>query len=142
MASPRFSNPPDEQIREILTHSRTLAGLSTRPERASHYVSTSLKHAGYRIIPVNPAHDEVLGERCYPRLAEIPEKVDMVIVFRRPEFVEPVVDEAIGLGVPAVWMQVGVRHQDAARKAQEAGLQVVMDRCAWVDYQRLFGRRM
>ena len=140
----QFSNPPDEQLREILSHSRTLAvvGMSNRAERASHYVSTSLQHAGYRIVPVNPNLQEVLGTRCYPSLSEIPEPVDMVLIFRRPEFVSPVVDEAIRNKVPTVWMQVGVSHPGAARRAIEAGLQVVMDRCAWVDYQRLFGRRL
>jgi len=144
MSAVSHSNPPDEQLREILTQSRTLAvvGLSDRPERPSHYVSQSLQHAGYRIIPVNPNQKKVLGETCYRSLREIPEKIDLAIVFRRPEFVEPVVEDAIAAKVPALWLQVGVKHPAAARKASVAGLQVIMDRCAWVDYQRLFGRRL
>ena len=144
MAPIDFSNPPDEQLREILSHSRVLAvvGLSPRPERASHYVATSLQHAGYRIVPVNPALKEVLGEPCHPSLTEIPERVDMVIIFRRPEFVPSLVEEAIRLQIGTVWMQVGVEHLHAAWRAMDAGLNVVMDRCAWVDYQRLFGRRL
>ena len=144
MAPIDFSNPPDEQLREILSHSRILAvvGLSDRPERASHYVATSLQHAGYRIVPVNPALQEVLGEQCYPSLSAIPERVDMVIVFRRPEHVPLLMEEAIRLKIPTVWMQVGVQHLTSAWRAQDAGLNVIMDRCAWVDYQRLFGRRL
>lgn len=144
MALFEFSNPPDEQLRDILSHSRTLAvvGMSNRVERASHYVATSLQHAGYRIVPVNPMLKEVLGTRCFASLTEIPEPVDMVLIFRRPEYVEPVVEEAIRNKVATIWMQVGVTHPAAARRAIEAGLQVVMDRCAWVDYQRLFGRRL
>ena len=136
--------PPDEILREILSHSRILAvvGLSNRPERASHYVSQSLQHAGYRIIPVNPNESRVLGETCYPTVSQIPDRVDMVIIFRRPEFAGAVVDEAIRKKARAIWMQVGVRDAAAARRAREAGLHVVMDRCAWVDYQRLFGRRL
>ncbi|HVP37652.1 MAG TPA: CoA-binding protein [Candidatus Saccharimonadales bacterium] len=142
MPEPRSPEPPDEQLRGLLQRSRTLAvvGLSDRPERASYQVAQNLRAAGYRIIPVNPRLPAVLGEKCYPSLADVPEKVDLVVVFRRPEFVEPVVDEAIRAAVPAVWMQLGVRHPAAARKAREAGLEVVMDRCAWVEYQRLFGR--
>lgn len=144
MAPIDFSNPPDEQLREILSHSRVLAvvGLSSRPERASHYVATSLQHAGYRIVPVNPALKEILGEQCHPSLTEVGERVDMVIIFRRAEFVPSLVEEAIRLQIGTVWMQVGVQHLPAAWRAMDAGLNVIMDRCAWVDYQRLFGRRL
>jgi uncharacterized protein len=137
-------DPPDEVLRELLQRSRTLAvvGLSDRPGRPSFEVSQNLQNAGYRVIPVNPNAGSVLGERSYASLAEVPEKVDMVVVFRQPQFVEPIVDQAIRAGVPAVWMQVGIRNPEAALKARDAGLDVVMDRCAWMEYQRLFGRQL
>ena len=133
-----------ERLRDILTRARTLAvvGLSDRPDRPSHYVAQCLQHAGYRIVPVNPRLERVLGETCYPSLRELPVRPDLVLVFRRPEFVGPVVDDAIAAKVTLLWLQVGVRNLEAARAAVGAGLEVVMDRCAWVDYQRLFGRRI
>ncbi len=116
-------------IQAQLTNSKTIAvvGLSPDPERPSHYVSKYLKEQGYRIIPVNPLLQEVLGERCYPDLASIPEPVDMVDIFRRSEHVGPIVDEAIAIGAKYVWMQDGVVDEEAAAKAAEAGLSVVMD---------------
>ncbi len=116
-------------IEEQLTNSKTIAvvGLSPDPERPSHYVSKYLQGQGYRIIPVNPLLQEVLGERCYPDLASIPEPVDMVDIFRRTEHVGPIVDEAIAIGAKYVWMQDGVVNEAAAAKAAEAGLSVVMD---------------
>lgn len=116
-------------IEEILRDSKTVAvvGLSPKVERHSHRVATYLKEHGYRIIPVNPAVSEVLGERSYPNLSSVPARVDMVDIFRRSEEVGPVVDEAIEVGAKAVWMQDGVVNQEAADKARKAGLDVVMD---------------
>src|SRR5713226_6853281 len=116
---------------EILRRSKTIAvvGLSKKRFRPSYGVSEYMQHAGYRIIPVNPAETEVLGEKAYPDLESIPEPVDLVNIFRRPELVPPIVDSAIRIGAKAVWMQEGVIHEEAAEKARAAGLAVVMDRC-------------
>ncbi|QXE87717.1 CoA-binding protein [Geomonas nitrogeniifigens] len=118
-------------IKEILTKYRTVAvvGLSPDAGKPSHEVAAYLKRAGYRIIPVNPAVDEVFGEKSYPSLAEIPEPVEIVDVFRRSEFVPEIVEQAIAKGARVIWMQEGVVHEEAARRAREAGLEVVMDRC-------------
>ncbi|MCH8309577.1 MAG: CoA-binding protein [Chloroflexi bacterium] len=112
-----------------LTNSKTIAvvGLSPRPERPSHYVAKYLQEQGYRVIPVNPQLDNVLGEKCYPNLKSIPESVDMVDVFRRSSLVGPIVDEAIEIGAKYIWMQDGVIDEQAAERAESAGLGVVMD---------------
>lgn len=127
------------QISEILHAARTIAvvGLSAKRYRPSYGVAEYLKRAGYRIIPVNPQETEVLGEKCYPDLESIPEAVDIVDIFRRSEFVPEVVEAAIRKGAKVVWMQEGVIHEAAARRAQEAGLVVVMDRCILKDHRRL-----
>lgn len=129
----------DAKIREILQKSKTVAvvGLSPNPERDSYEVAKYLQEAGYRIIPVNPRADEILGEKAYPDLASVPEKIDVVDIFRRPEHVPPVVDEAIKVGARSVWMQLGVVNEEAAKKAAEAGLDVVMDRCMLREHKRL-----
>src|SRR5579864_582795 len=118
-------------IPDLLKNTRTIAvvGLSSSPMRPSNGVSEYMKRAGFRIIPVNPNETEVLGEKCYARLEDIPEKVDTVDIFRRSEFVGPVVESAIKIGAKAVWMQEGVINEAAAQRAREAGLMVVMDRC-------------
>ncbi len=125
------SKPQSDPIADLLKRSKTIAvvGLSCNPMRASHGVSAYMQSHGYRIIPVNPNIDECLGERAYASLLDVPEKIDIVNIFRRPEFVEEVVDRAIQLKVPAIWMQEGVIHQRAAEKARAAGIFVVMDRC-------------
>lgn len=125
------SKPQSDPIADLLKRSKTIAvvGLSCNPMRASHGVSAYMQSHGYRIIPVNPNIDECLGERAYASLLDVPEKIDIVNIFRRPEFVEEVVDQAIQLKVPAIWMQEGVIHQRAAEKARAAGIFVVMDRC-------------
>lgn len=130
----------DAKIREILQKSRTVAvvGLSPNPERDSHEVARYLQEAGYKIIPINPKADEILGEKAYPDLASVPEKIDVVDIFRKPEHVPPIVDEAINAGAKTVWMQLGVINEDAAKKAAEAGLDVVMDRCMLREHKRLF----
>ena len=126
-------------IPELLAHARTIAvvGLSGKRYRASHGVAEYLQRAGFRIIPVNPRESEVLGEKAYPDLDAVPEPVDIVDIFRRPEFVPEIVEAAIRKGAKAVWMQEGVIHEDAARRAREAGLDVVMDRCILKEHRRL-----
>ena len=94
---------------------------------------------GYTVIPVNPSYEEVLGQKCYPSLLDIPDKVDVVDIFQRSERVPPLVDQAIEIGARVVWMQLGVEHEEAARKARDAGLEVVMNRCMKIEYGRLFG---
>lgn len=124
---------------EILNSSRTIAvvGLSSKPDRPSYRVASYLKEQGYRIIPVNPAEIEILGETCYPDLSSIPEPIDAVDIFRRPDDVLPVVEEAIKVGAKAVWMQEGVVNEEAAARAEKAGLLVVMDKCMFKAHQEL-----
>lgn len=124
---------------KILDSSRTIAvvGLSPKPDRPSYKVASYLKEQGYRIIPVNAAEREILGEPCYPDLASIPEPVDVVDVFRRPEEVPPIVEEAIRIGAKTVWMQEGVINEEAANRAREAGLMVVMGKCMRKEHQKL-----
>lgn len=131
-----------EAIRKLLQGSRTIAivGISAKHDRPSHEVAHYLQKAGYKIIPVNPAYAEVLGEKCYPSLRDIPVKIDIVDVFRKPSDVLPVVDEAIAVGAGCVWMQLGVIAPEAAQKAAEAGLQVVVDLCTKIEHSRLSGR--
>jgi hypothetical protein len=130
-----------DDIRHILQHAKTIAvlGLSDDPTRPSHGVAAYMQRAGYRIIPVNPALTEILGEPCYPTLTEAArhEKIDVVDVFRRSDAVPAIVDEAIALGLPALWLQEGVVHEAAAEKARRAGLRVVMDRCILKEHRRL-----
>ncbi len=125
-------------ISEILASARTIAvvGLSEKRFRPSYGVAEYLKRAGYRIIPVNPGPCEVLGEKCLPSLDSIPGEVDIVDIFRRSEFVPEIVEAAIRKGVKAIWMQEGVYHPEAARRAEEAGIAVMMDRCLLKDHRR------
>lgn len=136
-------NPPDEEIVNILKSARTIAivGLSDKPDRDSYRVASYLKEHGYKIIPVNPKCSEILGEKCYPDLSSIPEKVDVVDIFRKPEAVPSVVDEAIKIGAGAVWMQLGIAHNEAAEKARKAGLKVVMSRCIKIEHSRLMASK-
>jgi predicted CoA-binding protein len=126
-------------VRDILEKSKVIAvvGLSPKPERDSHEVAKYLQDQGYRIVPVNPRADTILGEKSYPDLASIPEEVDVVDIFRRSDDVPPVVDQAIAIGAKAVWMQLGIVNEGAAAKAREAGLGVVMDRCMLVEHRNL-----
>jgi predicted CoA-binding protein len=124
---------------EILQSARTIAvvGLSSKRYRPSYGVAEYMQRAGYRIIPVNPEEIEVLGEKAYPDLDSVPEAIDIVDIFRRSEFVPDIVDAAIRKSAKVVWMQEDVIHEDAARRAEEAGLDVVMDRCILKDHRRL-----
>jgi predicted CoA-binding protein len=134
-----------DPIADLLKRSKTIAvvGLSDNPLRPSYGVSAYMQSHGYRIIPVNPKIDACLGEKSYATLLDIrpkdmPEKIDIVNIFRRPEFVAEIVDQAIQLKVPAIWMQEGVAHQEAARKALAAGILVVMDRCILKEHHSRF----
>ena len=126
-------------LSEILHSSRTIAvvGISGKRYRPSYGVAEYMKKAGYRIIPVNPYETEVLGEKCYPDLDSVPEPIDIVDIFRRAEFVPDIVEAAIRKGAKAIWMQEGVIHEAAARRAEGAGLAVAMDRCILKDHRRL-----
>jgi predicted CoA-binding protein len=126
-------------IPELLRKSKTIAvvGLSSKKFRPSYGVAEYMQEHGYRVIPVNPNESEVLGEKSYASLEDVPEHIDVVDIFRRSEFVGPLVDSAIRVGANAVWMQEGVVHEDGARKARDAGLQVVMDRCILKEHMRL-----
>lgn len=132
--------PQNDPIADLLKVSKTIAvvGLSRNPLRPSHGVSAYMQSHGYRIVPVNPTIQECLGQKAYPSLLEVPEKIDIVNIFRRPEYVEEVVDQAIQLKVPAIWMQEEVIHEKAADKAQKAGILVVMDRCILKEHRARF----
>ena len=127
-----------EAISKILEDCRTIAvvGLSSNPGRASNGVAGYMKRQGYKVIPVNPYEEQVLGEKSYPTLSDVPDKIDLVDIFRRSDEAGKVVDEAIKVGAKAVWLQEGVIDQDAAQRAQDAGLLVVMDRCWLKDHVR------
>lgn len=129
----------EQTVRELLKTSNTIAsvGLSSNPEKDSHWVVSYLKNNGYKIIPVNPTASEIMGEKSYASLSEIPEKVDIVQIFRKSEDVPPVVEEAIKIGAKVVWMQEGIVNEEAEQAAEEAGLFVVMDVCMRAAHQWL-----
>lgn len=131
----------EDKIQRILEKCKVIAvvGLSSKPHRPSYGVARYLQLAGYRIIPVNPNEEKVLGEKSFPRLEDVPVKTDVVCIFRRSEFVSPVVESAIAIGTCAVWMQEGVTHEQAAEKARAAGLDVVMDRCMLKEHAKRLG---
>jgi predicted CoA-binding protein len=128
-------------LRRILMRNRTIAvvGLSANWYRPSYFAARYMLDHGYTVIPVNPAYPEVLGQKCYPSLRDVPQQVDIVDCFRRSEDIPAIADAAIGIGARVLWMQLGVIHPEAARKAEAAGLDVVMDRCVKIEYARLFG---
>ncbi len=128
-------------LRRVLMHNRVIAvvGLSAHWYRPSHFAAKYLLDHGYTVIPVNPAYPEVLGQKCYASLRDIPVKVDIVDCFRRAADIPPLVDDAIAIGAKVLWLQLGVVHPEAAHKAEAAGLEVVMDRCVKIEYARLFG---
>lgn len=129
----------DQTLKEILQSAKTIAtvGLSSNPEKDSYEVAQYLQAHGYRVIPVNPTADEILGEKSYPDLESVPEKIDVVQVFRKPEDVPPVVEAAINVGAKVVWMQEGIVNESAAQTARQAGLEVVMDACMKKTHSRL-----
>lgn len=128
-------------LRRILRESRTIAvvGLSADWFRPSYFAAKYLQEHGYRIIPVNPRYPEILGEKCYASLRQVPDKVDIVDVFRKTQDVPPVAEDAIAVGARVLWQQLGVRNEAAAAKARAAGLEAVMDRCVKIEHGRLFG---
>ena len=136
---PQF-NPEDEEIRAILQNNRVIAvvGLSPKPDRDSHRVAKYLQEHGYQIVPVHPKADKILGEKCFASLREIPFPVDVVDIFRRIEAIPAIVEDAIAIGAKVVWMQLGLAENQSARRAQEAGLQVVMNKCVKIEHNRYF----
>jgi predicted CoA-binding protein len=133
----------DQMMKDILMSARTIAsvGVSSSQEKESYWIVLYLKEQGYRIIPVNPTAEEILGEKAYPDLESIPEKIDVVQVFRRPQDVPAAVESAIKIGAKVVWMQEGIVNEEAAEKARAAGLQVVMDACMRATHRRLIGAK-
>lgn len=134
-----FTNPSPEDIRRLLQEVRSIAvvGLSPNPSRPSFRVAQGLQAKGYRIIPVRPATGEVLGEKAYPDLESLPELPDIVDVFRAPEYVPEIVESCIKLGIKRIWLQDGIVNEEAAQRARDAGIVVVMDRCMWRDCAQL-----
>ena len=134
-----FANPSDSAIRTYLEGTKTIAvvGLSPRADRPSHRIAARLQRWGYRVIPVRPAVGEVLGEKAYAKLADVPGKIDLVDVFRAAREVDAIVDQCIALQIPAIWIQEGIVNEAAAARARSAGLFVVMDRCIAVELRRL-----
>lgn len=129
------------QLRRILKDNHTIAvvGLSADWYRPSYFAAKYMQEHGFRVIPVNPKYDEILGEKCYPDLKSIPDNIDIVDVFRKPEDCIPIAQDAVAIGAKVLWLQIGVINEEAARIAQAGGLDVVMDRCVKIEYARLFG---
>jgi predicted CoA-binding protein len=125
------ANPSDPELKRLLTEATTIAvvGASSNPDKASHGIMQKLQKAGYRVIPVNPRETDILGERSYPSLIDVPERIDIVDVFRRPEDTPSIADDAVTIGAKALWLQTGTVSEDAAARAQAGGLIVVMDKC-------------
>lgn len=130
-----FKNPGAEERCALLRRVKTIAvvGLSPNPARPSHGVARGLQERGYTIVPVHPTADEVLGQKAYRRLLDVPVPIDLVDVFRRAEGVAPIVEECVELAIKAIWIQEGIVNEPAARRAEEAGMMVIMDRCIWRD---------
>lgn len=128
-------NPTREQIKVLLEQAGTIAvvGLSDNPDRVSYEVTQAMQQRGYRIVPVNPNAEQILGEKCYRTLSDIPEPVDIVNVFRRPEHTPPIAEEAVKIGARTLWLQLGIANEEAAQIAQKGGLTVIMDRCIKVE---------
>lgn len=134
-------NPSTDDIKRILTENKTIAvvGLSPKWNRPSHFAAKYMKYHDYKIIPVNPGYDEILGEKSYKSLLDIPDPVDIVDIFRRPQDIPPIVEDAIEIGAKVVWMQLTVVNEEAAQRARDAGLEVVMNRCVKIEHGRIFG---
>ena len=135
------SNPSDQEVTRLLTDATTIAvvGASSNPDKESHGIMQKLQRTGYRVIPVNPRYPEILGEKCYPSVREVPEKIDIVDVFRKSADVLPIAEDAIAVRAKVLWQQLGVRNEAAAARARAAGLEAVMDRCVKIEHGRLFG---
>jgi uncharacterized protein len=133
------TNPSNEELRKLLTEARTIAivGASSNPEKPSHGIMRQLLNAGYRVIPVNPRETEVLGQKAYASLDEVPGPIDIVDVFRRSEDTPPIADQAVGAGAKALWLQLGISNEDAAARAKAGGLAVVMNACIGATHARL-----
>lgn len=132
-------NPSDGELRKLLTDARTIAivGASSNPARPSHGIMKKLLSAGYRIFPVNPNETEVLGQKAYPSLRDVPEKIDIVDVFRRAEDTPPIADDAVAIGAKTLWLQSGIVNDEAARRAKAGGLATIMDLCIGVEHSLL-----
>lgn len=130
-----------QRLRRLLSTSKTIAvvGLSANWYRPSYFAAKYLIDHGYEVLPVNPNYAEVLGRECYPDLKSLPQRVDVVDIFQKPDRVPALVEEAIEIGAKVVWMQIGIVHEEAAQRARDAGLEVVMNRCMKIEYARLFG---
>jgi len=137
-----YVHPSREEIKAILQESNTIAvvGLSEDPSKTSHMVSEAMQRKGYRIIPVNPKASEILGEKAYASLKDIPEPVDIVNVFRRPEHTPPIAEEAVAIGAKTLWLQLGILNEEAGKLASDGGLNVIMDRCIKVEDSILLPR--
>ena len=137
-----FANPDDAAIRDLLEEAKRIAvvGLSPKPHRTSHHIARYLQERGYDVVPVYPREDEILGQKVYRRVSDVPGPVDLVNVFRRSEDLPAVFDDVLSSGAAAVWTQLGCVDEAGARRAGDAGLTVVMDRCIMVDHGRLLGR--
>ena len=142
MMSPAFNNPSLDQIKDLLLQTKHIAvvGLSPKSKRPSHQVAKAMQGYGYHIIPVRPAVDEVMGEKAYASLQEVPDPIDLVDVFRAADKITPIIDACIDRGVKAVWLQDGVVNEAEALRAQATGMMVVMDRCVYRDYIQLIAR--
>jgi predicted CoA-binding protein len=133
------TNPGNDQLRQLLTSATTIAivGASGNPDKASYGIMQKLQHAGYKVIPVNPKEPEILGERAYPSLLDVPEKIDIVDVFRRAEDTPSIADDAVKIGARALWLQSGISNDEAARRGEAGGLQVIMDACIGATHSML-----
>ncbi len=138
-----LENLPDPEIKSLLESARTVAvvGVSHKEDRDSHKVARYLKEHGYKMIPVNPKYKEVLGEPCYPDLKSVPVPIDVVDIFRNVEAIPGIVDEAVAVGAKAVWMQLGLCHNESAEKARNAGMKVVMNKCIKIEHGRLLASK-
>jgi predicted CoA-binding protein len=133
------TNPGNDELRQLLTSATTVAiiGASGNPDKASHGIMQKLQQAGYKVIPVNPKDPEILGERAYPSLLDVPEKIDIVDVFRRAEDTPSIADDAVTIGAKALWLQSGISNEETARRAEAGGLRVVMDACIGATHSML-----
>ncbi len=140
VASSEFATTPIERLEILRRYSRiAIVGLSANPQRPSHFAAVYLQAKGYQLFPVHPREKEILGRRCYSSLRDVPRPVEVVDIFRAPEAVPAIVEEAVEAGAKVIWMQFGVIHNEAAARAREAGLEVVMDQCMKVEHARFFG---